>query len=98
VTAIPVFTSVELSELDKAFQGRSFAARRDAAIIAVFTATGIFSRGAKRTCGVFSRFGCSWRWLACADGTTGVVERPARRSPGWMTESAWCVSAGVRWR
>jgi site-specific recombinase XerD len=41
VAAVPVFTSVELSELDKACQGRSFAARRDAAIIAVFTATGI---------------------------------------------------------
>jgi hypothetical protein len=41
VTAVPVFTSVELPELDKACQGRSFAARRDAAIIAVFTATGI---------------------------------------------------------
>ena len=41
MTAIPVFTSVELSELGKACQGRSFAARRDAAIIAVFTATGI---------------------------------------------------------
>jgi integrase/recombinase XerD len=41
VTAVPVFTSVELSALEKACQGRSFAARRDAAIIAVFTATGI---------------------------------------------------------
>ena len=41
VTAVPVFTSVKLSELQKACQGRSFAARRDAAIIAVFTATGI---------------------------------------------------------
>ena len=41
VTAVPVFTSGELSELEKACQGRSFAARRDAAIIAVFTATGI---------------------------------------------------------
>jgi integrase/recombinase XerD len=41
VTAVPVFTSVELSELQKACQGRSFAARRDAAIIAVLTATGI---------------------------------------------------------
>ena len=40
-TAIPVFTSVELSALDKACQGRSFAARRDAAIITIFTATGI---------------------------------------------------------
>ena len=41
VTAVPVFASGELSELEKACQGRSFAARRDAAIIAVFTATGI---------------------------------------------------------
>ena len=41
VTAVPVFTSGELSELQKACQGRPFAARRDAAIIAVLTATGI---------------------------------------------------------
>jgi hypothetical protein len=41
VTAVPVFTSVELSEPAKACKGRSFAARRDAAIIAAFTATGI---------------------------------------------------------
>jgi site-specific recombinase XerD len=41
VTAVPVFTSVELSDLGKACQGSAFAARRDAAIIAVFTATGI---------------------------------------------------------
>jgi hypothetical protein len=45
VTAVPVFTSVELSELNKACQGKSFAARRDAAIIAVFTATDAFSGG-----------------------------------------------------
>jgi integrase len=38
---IPVFTSVERSKLERACQGRSFAQRRDAAIIAVFEATGI---------------------------------------------------------
>lgn len=38
---IPVFTSGELSELEKACQGRTFAQRRDYAIIAVFRATGI---------------------------------------------------------
>jgi integrase/recombinase XerD len=38
---IPVFTSVELSQLDKACAGNNFAQRRDAAIIAVFRATGI---------------------------------------------------------
>jgi len=40
-TLIPVFTSVELSKLERACQGRSFAQRRDAAVIAVFRATGI---------------------------------------------------------
>jgi len=40
-TLIPVFTSVELSKLERACQGRSFAQRRDAAIIAVFRVTGI---------------------------------------------------------
>jgi len=38
---VPVFTSEELSALGKTCQGRSFAQRRDAAIIAVLTATGI---------------------------------------------------------
>ncbi len=38
---VPVFTGDELSRLEKAFAGRSFAQRRDAAIIAVFRATGI---------------------------------------------------------
>jgi len=38
---VPVFTSEELSALEKTCQGRSFAHRRDAAIIAVLTATGI---------------------------------------------------------
>jgi integrase/recombinase XerD len=38
---VPVFTSEELPALAKACQGRSFGQRRDAAIIAVLTATGI---------------------------------------------------------
>jgi site-specific recombinase XerD len=38
---VPVFTSEELSKVQRACQGRSFAQRRDAAIIAVFRATGI---------------------------------------------------------
>jgi site-specific recombinase XerD len=41
VKAVPVFTSVELSELEHACCGGTFAQRRDAAIIAVFRATGI---------------------------------------------------------
>jgi len=38
---VPVFTSGELSALEKACAGRGFAQRRDAAIIAVIRATGI---------------------------------------------------------
>lgn len=38
---VPFFTSVELSRLEKACQGNTFAQRRDAAIMAVFRATGI---------------------------------------------------------
>ncbi len=38
---VPVFTPDELTRLEQACAGRSFAQRRDTAIIAVFTATGI---------------------------------------------------------
>jgi integrase len=41
VSLVPVFTSGELSALRKACPGRSFADRRDAAVLAVFEATGI---------------------------------------------------------
>jgi site-specific recombinase XerD len=38
---VPFFTSGELSELEKTCRGNTFAQRRDAAILAVFRATGI---------------------------------------------------------
>ena len=38
---VPFFTSVELSKLEQACRGNAFAQRRDAAILAVFRATGI---------------------------------------------------------
>jgi site-specific recombinase XerD len=38
---VPFFTSGELSRLEKACQGNTFAQRRDAAILAVFRATGV---------------------------------------------------------
>jgi integrase/recombinase XerD len=41
IREVPVFTSVELSDLERDCRGGSFAQRRDAAVIAVFTATGI---------------------------------------------------------
>jgi integrase/recombinase XerD len=41
VTPVPFFTTVELSRLEATCRGSSFAQRRDAAIIAVFRATGV---------------------------------------------------------
>jgi len=38
---VPFLTSVELSKLERACQGNTFAQRRDAAILSVFRATGI---------------------------------------------------------
>ena len=38
---VPFFTSVELSKLEKACRGNTFAQRRDAAILTVFRATGV---------------------------------------------------------
>jgi site-specific recombinase XerD len=38
---VPVFTSVELSKLERACRGSTFAQRRDAAVLSVFRATGI---------------------------------------------------------
>jgi site-specific recombinase XerD len=38
---VPFFTSIELSKLEKACHGSTFAQRRDAAILAVFRASGI---------------------------------------------------------
>ena len=38
---VPFFTSVELSKLDRACRGSTFAQRRDAAVLSVFRATGI---------------------------------------------------------
>ena len=92
---VPVFTSEELSALAKTCQGRSFAQRRDAAIIAVLTATGIragswpgsattrTTRGAATsTCGG-GRSRCAAR--AAGRGWSGSGTRP----PGpWTGTSA----------
>ena len=56
---VPVFTSGELSALEKACQGGAFAQRRDTAIIAVFKATGIRAQ--------------SWPASAIAPATRGAV-------------------------
>jgi len=78
VTAVPVFTSVELSELQKACQGRSFAARRDAAIIAVFTATGIRLAELAGICHPGDPARSDW---TCKPGRSGSAARAARPGP-----------------
>ena len=79
VTAVPVFTSGELSDLAKACQGRSFAARRDAAIIAVLTATGIrLSELAGIRCPPATRPAATW---TCKPGKSGSAARAGRRGP-----------------
>ena len=79
VREVPVFTSVELSELEKACQGRSFAARRDAAIIAVFTATGIrLSELAGICCHPGDPAAATW---TCQPGRSGSAARAGRPGP-----------------
>jgi hypothetical protein len=45
---VPVFAAGDLRRLDRAYAGRSFQQRRDAAVIAVFRATGIRLSAAPR--------------------------------------------------
>jgi integrase len=94
-TAVAVFTSVELSELDKACQGRSFAARRDAAIIAVFTATGIrLSELAGIRYHPATPPAATW---TCTPERSGSTARAARPGPSrWATRrpAAWTATCG----
>ena len=86
---VPVFTGDELSRLEQACAGRSFAQRRDTAIIAVFTATGIRlselagpAGAATSTCGS-GRSPSAAR--AARTGSSGSATRP----PGaWTGTSA----------
>ena len=79
VTAVPVFTSGELSELQRACQGRSFAARRDAAIIAVLTATGIrLSELAGIRCHPGDPPAATW---TCKPGKSGSAARAGPPGP-----------------
>ena len=88
---VPVFTPEELTRLEQACAGRSFTQRRDTAIIAVFTATGIrlseladlrytpATRGtATSTCG-------SGRSLSAARAARTASSRSATRPPGAWT-------------
>ena len=77
---VPVFTSEELSALEKTCQGRTFAQRRDAAIIAVLTATGI---RAGELAGIRSpaRFPAQRRRLVAAGDHRARQGRPGAGGP-----------------
>jgi integrase len=77
---------------------RAAADPRDRLVMELLAETGMFSRGAKRTCRAFSCFGCSGPWLVSGWSATGVVEQQAcarARPGGWRCRR---VSAGVQWR
>ena len=74
---VPVFTSGELTKLERTCQGRTFAQRRDHAIICVFRATGIRlpnwpGSATTRTAS------CAATWT-CGSGRSQSAARAARR-------------------
>ncbi len=74
---VPVFTSEELSALERTCQGRSFAQRRDVAIIAVLTATGPGSWPGSATIRTIP----GAAMLTCGGGRSSCAARAA--GPGW---------------
>ena len=95
VTAVPVFTSVELSELDKACQGRSFAARRDAAIIAVFTAKASGSRNWPGSAATpATPPAATWTCRAGRSGSAARAARPGPSRSATRRPAAWTATCG----
>jgi hypothetical protein len=90
MTAVPVFTSVELPELAKACQGSSFAARRDAAIIAVLTAIGIrLSELAGIRCHPGDPPATTWTCQAARSGSAARAARPGPSRSAIRRPAAW---------
>jgi site-specific recombinase XerC len=89
---VPFFTSVELSELDKACAGNTFAQRRDAAILSVFRATGIrLAELAGIRWTTVTLAAATWTWTngrstsagrAARTGWSGSITRPPAGSTG----------------
>ena len=88
---VPFFTSVELSELEKACQGNTFAQRRDAAILSVFRAAGIRLAELAGLCyDPDDPAAATWTWSAARfmfagrgqGGSSGSIMRPPAGSTG----------------
>ncbi len=81
--SVPVFTPGELTRLERACAGRSFAQRRDTAIIAVLTATGIrLSELTSLHCGDIDL--CSGSsWSAARAARTGSSRSATRAPAAW---------------
>jgi integrase/recombinase XerD len=94
-TAVPIFTSGELSELQAACQGRSFAARRDAAIIAVLTATGIrLSELAGSAATPATPPAATWTCTAARSGSAARAGRPGPSRSATRRPAAWTATCG----
>jgi integrase len=73
---VPFFTSVELSRLEKACGGSTFAQRRDAAIVSVFRATGIrLAELAGIRYDPDEPAAATWTWSAGRSGCGGKAAR-----------------------
>ena len=108
---VPVFTGQELTRLDHACAGRSFTQRRDTAIVAVFTATGI-RLAELAACGAATSTYGSGRSPSAARAARTGSSGSATRPPGaWTGTSApapgirrpggrscgWARATGSRW-
>jgi Phage integrase, N-terminal SAM-like domain len=92
---VPVFTSGELSRLEKACQGRAFAQRRDAAVIAVFRATGIrVSELAGSATTPAIRNAVTWTCRIARSRSAGRAARGASSGSATTPPGAWTGTSG----
>jgi integrase/recombinase XerD len=90
---VPVFTSGELSTLERACQGRTFAQRRDCAIIAVFKGP---ASGCRNWQGSdMTRMNRCAVTLTCGVGRSWSVARAARRGSSGSAMRPPAVSTGI---
>jgi len=79
---VPVFGDQDLASIERTCAGRTFAQRRDAAVIAVLLATGIFSRGHQLV---------AW---CCVDESVSGILRRVFQGVADVADSSYCCSTG----
>jgi integrase/recombinase XerD len=87
---VPVFADADLARLERACAGRSFQQRRDAAVIAVFTATGIrLSELAGIRYDPATRGAATWTCGTGRSPSTARAARPARSRSATTPPAPW---------